>query len=60
MVAINVIKMSSHMLMLTSTQLLEHQVEAGTIFKELDEFQDIPDRNKMTQDQRWSVFIGTL
>ena len=52
--------MSSHMLMLTSTQLLEHQVEAGTIFKELDEFQDIPDRNKMTQDQRWSVFIGTL
>jgi hypothetical protein len=36
--------------MLTSTQLLEHQVEAGTIFKELDEFQDIPERNKLTQD----------
>ena len=36
--------------MLTSAQLLEHEVEAGSIFKELDEFQDIPERNTLTQD----------
>lgn len=28
---------------LTSTQFFEHQIKAGTIFEELDQFQNIPE-----------------